>query len=113
MPGTYGSRVRNQVSSLMLHSPEIGSATMIAERLADYASKFSYADLPESVRHEVKRRLLDSLGCAFGAWTAAPCRIARRVAGVVKRTGGATIWGTGHRTLPDLAAFANGALVRY
>jgi 2-methylcitrate dehydratase len=23
------------------------------------------------------------------------------------------LWGTGHRTLPDLAAFANGALVRY
>jgi 2-methylcitrate dehydratase len=26
---------------------------------------------------------------------------------------GATLWGTGHKTLPDLAAFANGALVRY
>ena len=86
---------------------------MIAERLADYAGKFSYAALPEPARHEVKRRLLDSLGCAFGAWTAAPCRIARRVAGVVKSPGGATIWGTGHKTLPDLAAFANGALVRY
>jgi 2-methylcitrate dehydratase len=23
------------------------------------------------------------------------------------------LWGTGHKTLPDLAAFANGALVRY
>jgi 2-methylcitrate dehydratase len=26
---------------------------------------------------------------------------------------GATVWGTGHRTTPDLATFANGALVRY
>ncbi|MGH7232466.1 MAG: MmgE/PrpD family protein, partial [Nitrospiraceae bacterium] len=61
----------------------------------------------------VKRRILDSLACAFGAWEAAPCRIARRVAQSVKVADGATLWGTAHKTLPDLAAFANGALVRY
>src|SRR4029079_8821237 len=26
---------------------------------------------------------------------------------------GATLWGTGHKTLPELATFANGGLVRY
>ncbi len=26
---------------------------------------------------------------------------------------GATLWGTTHKTLPDLASFANGGLVRY
>jgi 2-methylcitrate dehydratase len=31
----------------------------------------------------------------------------------VKVSSGATLWGTTHRTLPDLAAFANGAMVRY
>ena len=31
----------------------------------------------------------------------------------VKVPTGATLWGTGHKTLPDLATFANGALVRY
>jgi 2-methylcitrate dehydratase len=86
---------------------------MIADELARHARTVTYKKLPAEVRHEVKRRILDSLGCALGAWQAAPCRIARRTAQAVKMPGGATVWGTGHKTLPDLAAFANGALVRY
>ncbi len=86
---------------------------MIATHLAQYASSLSYRCLPPAVIHEVKRRVLDSLGCALGAWDAEPCRIARRIAQSVKIPSGATLWGTAHKTLPDLAAFANGALVRY
>ncbi len=86
---------------------------MLAERLADYVHRLSYRDFPQAVVHETKRRVLDSLGCAFGAWRAEPCRIARRVAESVKVLGGATLWGTGRKTTPDLAAFANGAMVRY
>ena len=86
---------------------------MIAHRLAEYARSVSFARLPASVVHEVKRRMLDSLGCALGAWHAAPCRIARRLAQAVKAPQGSTLWGTTWRTQPDLAAFANGALVRY
>jgi 2-methylcitrate dehydratase len=92
--------------------PETMTST-IADRLAAYAHSLSYTQLPAAVVHEVKRRILDSLGCAFGAWDAAPCRIGRQVARSVKVTDGATLWGTTHKTLPDLAAFANGALVRY
>ena len=86
---------------------------MIADRLAAYSRSLTYRCLPATVVHEVKRRVLDSLGCALGAWEATPCRIARRYGSAVKVPGGATLWGTGFRTLPDLAAFANGALVRY
>lgn len=86
---------------------------MIAHRLADYAQGLSFARLPADVAHEVKRRVLDSLGCALAAWDAPPCRIARRLAASVRTAGGATLWGTSDRTTPDLAAFANGALVRY
>jgi 2-methylcitrate dehydratase len=86
---------------------------VIADRFAQYAASLTYSRLPDPVIHEVKRRLLDSLGCALGAWSAAPCRIARRLATSVKHRNGATLWGTGLKTLPDLAAFANGALVRY
>ena len=63
--------------------------------------------------HEVKRRVVDSLGCAFGAFGAEPCAIARRVAGRLSGHPGGTILGTGHRAPPDWAAFANGCLVRY
>jgi 2-methylcitrate dehydratase len=86
---------------------------MLADRLARYCQALCYDDLPDVVVHEVKRRILDSLGCALGAWNAPPCRIARRIGQAVKVAEGATLWGTTHKTLPDLAAFANGALVRY
>ncbi len=86
---------------------------MLADRFARYGRSLRYRDLPDAVVHEVKRRLLDSLGCALGAWNAPPCRIARLIAQVAKVPQGATLWGTSHKTLPDLAAFANGGLVRY
>lgn len=86
---------------------------MLADRLARYCKTLRYGDVPDAVVHEVKRRVLDSLGCALGAWNAPPCRVARRIARTVKMPQGATLWGTSHTTLPDLAAFANGGLVRY
>src|SRR5204862_2390376 len=86
---------------------------MLADRLSRYCQSLCYDDLPSAVVHEVKRRILDSLGCALGAWSAPPCRIARQLAHTVPVSHGATLWGTGHRTLPDLATFANGLLIRY
>ena len=86
---------------------------MLADRLARYCQALCYDDLPPAVVHEVKRRVIDSLGCALGSWTAPPCRIARQLAQTVKMAHGASLWGTGHRTLPDLATFVNGGLVRY
>lgn len=86
---------------------------MLAQQLANYALNLSYKDLPQSVIHEAKRRILDSLACAYGAMTARPCTISRRIAESVTSKNGATVWGTFHRTTPDLATFANGSLVRY
>ncbi|MCA9454709.1 MAG: MmgE/PrpD family protein, partial [Nitrospira sp.] len=50
---------------------------MLAERLAEYAEFLTFRSLPPEVIHEVKRRVLDSLACAYGAIIAPPCRIAR------------------------------------
>ncbi len=88
-------------------------AMTLAERFADYAVGLKFSDLPAPVVHEVKRRLLDSFGCAFGAWREEPCAIARRIAGNISCRDGATVFGTTHRTSPDWAAFANGCHVRY
>src|SRR5438045_3075894 len=85
----------------------------LAQRLAEYAAGLEFWQIPPAVVHEVKRRLIDSLGCALGAWDAEPCRIARRVASRFGSECGATLWGTAHRVPPDWAAFANGCLVRY
>ena len=88
-------------------------AAMIANQLADYAKTLSFANLPQSVVHEVKRRVLDVFGCAYGALTAPPSKIARRMAATVSVKRGARIWGTRRQTTSDWGAFANGSLVRY
>ena len=63
--------------------------------------------------HEVKRRVIDSLGCALGAWNEEPCEIARKVVLDFSATNGATVLGTNHKAPPDWAAFANGCCIRY
>jgi len=85
----------------------------IAERLADWAASLRFEDLPPAVVHEVKRHVLDSLGCALGAWLADPCVIARRVAMRLSANPGAMLLGTKHIAPPDWAAFSNGCMVRY
>jgi len=85
----------------------------LAERLAEFAIGLKFENLPPSVVHEVKRRVIDSLGCALGAWHADPCVFARQVASTFSAERGATLLGTAHRAPMDWAAFANGCLVRY
>src|SRR5437773_7328051 len=85
----------------------------LAEELAAYAVALKFEELPAPVVHEVKRRVMDSLSCALGAWEAEPCVIARRVASRFSAERGATLLGSSHRAPPDWAAFANGCLVRY
>lgn len=85
----------------------------LAQRLAEKAQSLSFENLSPQVVHEVKRRILDSIGCALGAWKSRPGKIARQVAQGISVTNGAGLLGSKHRTTPDLATFANGALIRY
>ncbi|MBI3584271.1 MAG: MmgE/PrpD family protein [Nitrospinae bacterium] len=85
----------------------------LAERFATYTCSLYYEDLTEEVVHEVKRRVIDSIGCAFGAYHSEPVKIAREVVGLKENSYGATILGTGKRTSPELATFVNGTMIRY
>ncbi len=85
----------------------------LAHQLANYACSLTFEDLGKNVVHEVKRRLLDSVGCALGAWNEDPCRISREVASDFSAKNGATIIGTDHQAPPDWAAFATGCCIRY
>src|SRR5215813_13547747 len=87
--------------------------TTLAHQLANYSSSFRFEDLSKEVVHEVKRRVIDSLGCALGAWNEEPCVIARKVASDFSAKHGATIIGTKHKAPPDWTAFANGCCIRY
>src|SRR5438552_12817137 len=87
--------------------------TTLAHRLADYACALEFAELSPEVVHEVKRRVIDSLGCALGAWKEEPCRIAREITSEFSAKRGSTIIGTNHKAPPDWTAFANGCAIRY
>src|SRR5713226_3722160 len=85
----------------------------LTESLAEYSSSLSYRNIPDSIVHESKKRIIDSLGCAIGAFDAEPVRITREAANQVSVKDGSTILGTRKRTTADLAAFVNAIMVRY
>jgi len=87
--------------------------TTLAHQLADYTCALRFEDLSPAVVHEAKRRVIDSFGCALGAWDEEPCVIARKVASEFSAKNGSTIIGTDHKAPPDWTAFANGCCIRY
>jgi len=85
----------------------------VSEKLAEYVNSVDFADLDERVVHEAKRRIIDSYGCAIGAYDAAPVRGVRKIAEMVDSKNPSTILGTECRTTPELAAFTNTTMSRY
>ncbi len=83
------------------------------ELLSTYACGLTYEALPAEVVHQIKRTLIDTLGCAMGAFHAEPSRIARGLAESVTSRLPARLLGTRHTSSPDMAGFANGVMVRY
>ena len=81
--------------------------------IAEFATRLVYSDLPTEVVHDCKRRIIDTIGCAVAAFDDEPSRIARAVAMRTQVEDGASVIGTAHKTLPELAAFANSVASRY
>jgi 2-methylcitrate dehydratase len=84
----------------------------LANRLADYACRLRFEDLPKEAVHEAKRRFIDSIATAVGAMDADAYAIARRCAERVQSNPGATLFGGG-RSCIEWATFVNGLLIRY
>ena len=61
---------------------------------------------------KTKRVIIDTLGCAPGGYSSEPSKIARSLAEVTCAHP-ATVIGSGQKTTPDLATFANGVMIRY
>jgi 2-methylcitrate dehydratase len=82
------------------------------EQLAAFAVQTRYEDLSEEARHQLKIRILDALGCAFGALEGPPVKMLRSQ---LEDFGGRPLVSLigGNKTAPDRAAFYNSALVRY
>ncbi|MBI2291898.1 MAG: MmgE/PrpD family protein [Betaproteobacteria bacterium] len=87
--------------------------TTIVEQLSSYAAALRFEDLPREVVRQATRLIVDTIGCALGGFAGEPARIAREMAGSVTSSQPATVIVSGQRTSPDLATFANGAMIRF
>lgn len=83
------------------------------EIISEYAASLSFKDLPESTIRAVEHRVIDSIGCALGAYLAEPCKIARRLCYPTGSPLKARVIGSLTKTTPEMAAFANSIMVRY
>jgi 2-methylcitrate dehydratase len=81
--------------------------------LANYAVALKYEDLPPEVIAIAKRRILDTVGCALGAYASEPATILREVIAAQKGTPESTIIGSGRKTTAANATLVNGAMIRY
>ena len=83
------------------------------ELLSSFAYGLEYEDLSPRVVHQIKRTVVDTLGCAVGGFHSEPATIARTLAGSVTSSTPSRILGTQLYSSPDMAGFANGVMVRY
>ncbi|HEX6777806.1 MAG TPA: MmgE/PrpD family protein [Ktedonobacterales bacterium] len=82
------------------------------EQLAAFARRGRYEDISEEARQQLKIRIIDALGCAFGALEGPPIKMLRAQ---LDDFGGKPLVSLigGGKTAPDRAALYNSALVRY
>jgi 2-methylcitrate dehydratase len=82
------------------------------ERLVDFAFSLGLDDIDSRVLHAIKLRFIDTIGCALAGYHEAPSVIARKLAANVQSSIAAGVLGTGVKSSPELAAFANTTLIR-
>jgi len=80
----------------------------ITEKMANFATQAQFTDLPEKVSHEIKRVVLDSVGCAIVGLSTEKGSIAAKLATKLGGPLESTIIGTKDRVSSANAAFANG-----
>ncbi|WP_434577174.1 MmgE/PrpD family protein [Pseudomonas sp. Z5-35] len=84
----------------------------VATRLARYAHEYRKQRLPAKIIHLVRQRFIDSLACVLGAYGADPVTAAVCYA-AANTAKSSSVFGTDLKTTPEIAAFANGLMVRF
>jgi 2-methylcitrate dehydratase PrpD len=80
------------------------------DRLADFCAETTYDALPPGRIHQVKRAVLDCVGCALGAYRVGADRDLLAVIHALGGPAEATIWGDGSRVPAHYAALAVGTI---
>jgi 2-methylcitrate dehydratase len=84
----------------------------ISHQIADFAVKLRYEDLPEEVIFQVKRFLLDSIGCAFGGWDTEDVKIQHELYHKMGGSAEATVLVGGTQLPMNHATLLNSLLIR-
>jgi 2-methylcitrate dehydratase len=101
------------VRDLAWQQLELEERGSISRQIARYALSLDYGAVPDDVRHQVRRCVLDAVGCAIGAYDA-PGR--SMVDKAFRELGGydeATLFGSGEKVSVLHAAMQNSLLIRY
>jgi len=85
----------------------------MTEQLVDYALSCRYDALPKDAIHACKRHLVDTLACAIGAYNEPFCERTRVFASRYRGDSSASIWGLAQPVSTEMAAYANGVMLRY
>lgn len=79
----------------------------VSSTLAEFASACRWGDLPEAVRHEARRCLVNYFACALAGWRDPAVRTAARVFGRIGSPGACTVIGSSGTVAPLHAASLN------
>ena len=82
-------------------------------RLADFAIAAQFDSLSAETVHQCKRRLLDTVASAIAGYDDPVCRRVRKLARRQTGKPAAGVWGSHIRSTPEMAAFANGVMLRF
>jgi 2-methylcitrate dehydratase len=90
-----------------------GSMDDTTRKIVTYVREFDESKLTDPVIKAVNRTMVDSMAACISAFETAPARVAARMGRYAQPVElKATVLGYGVTTTPELAAFANGVLVR-
>jgi len=81
-------------------------------RLVEFSRRTRFEDLGARTHHEAKRHLIDTFAAALGACDEPVCVMSRALAARYRADGEARIWGSDTSASAEMAAFANGVMVR-
>jgi len=80
---------------------------------AIYTASLSYNELSAQALYSAKRSIIDSIGCARGAYNAEPIQAVCAMAAQLSAAKPATLCGTRVKSSREMAGFANSPMIRY
>jgi 2-methylcitrate dehydratase len=85
----------------------------VSRQVVEYVTSFSESQITDSLTDAVCYTLLDSMAALIAGFESEPGRINARLARTMRSDLKSTVLGYGITTTPDMAAFANGCMLRH